>query len=149
MGLYREAPHARPVRGAIGVWCLPIGIARWARARGYIGPGRCPGNIEPLGKVIMAREGDTVRLSADGITVNGVAVPNSRLVARDSRGRPIAPTPFGTYVLQRGQVWLGSPYTNRSFDSRYYGPVPEIMLQAVVTPVWTIPLAGSATPAAR
>lgn len=149
IGLYREVPHARAVRGAIGVWCLPIGTARWARARGYIGPGGCPGNIEPLGKVVMAREGDTVRLAAAGITVNGVAVPNSRPVARDSRGRPITPAPFGTYVLQRRQVWLGSPYTNRSFDSRYYGPVPATMLLSVVRPVWTLPFHGSARDSAR
>ena len=149
MGLYRDVPHARPARGAIGVWCLPIGTARWARARGYIGPGPCPGNIEPLGKVIMAREDDTVRLSGDGIMVNGAAVPNSRPVARDSRGRPLTPVPSGTYVLQHGQVWLGSPYTDRSFDSRYFGPVPDAMLVSVVRPVWTVPLAGSSESARR
>lgn len=146
VGLYRDVPGAHLVRGAIGVWCLPIETAQWARARGYVGQGPCPGDIEPLGKVVMALEGDTVRLSADGITVNGVAVPNSQPVARDRRGRPIAPVPFGVYVLHPGQVWLGSPYTNRSFDSRYYGPVPAAMLQSIVRPVWTFPLAESSAP---
>lgn len=149
MGLYRDVSGRTPVRGAIGVWCLPTDVAQWARARGYIGPGRCPGNAEPLGKMVMAREGDTVRLSADGITVNGGAVPNSRPAARDSHGRPLAPAPLGTYVLRRREVWLGSPYTNRSFDSRYFGPIPDTMLLSIVRPVWTVPLADSSGSARR
>lgn len=144
MGLYRDVGSASPVRGAIGVWCLPLGVAQWARARGYIGGGSCPGNVEPLGKVVLAAVGDTVTLSADGITVNGVAIPNSRPAARDSRGRLLTPASFGTYILRRGEVWIGSPYTDRSFDSRYFGPVPDTMLLSVVRPVWTLPSHGSA-----
>lgn len=149
MGLYRDVPGGSPTRGAIGVWCLPINVARWARSRRYIGPGPCPGDIEPLGKVVMAREGDTVRLSPNGITVNGVTVPNSRPAARDSRGRALVPARLGTYVLGHGEVWLGSPYTDRSFDSRYFGPVPDTMLLSVVRPVWTLPFRGSAQDSAQ
>jgi conjugative transfer signal peptidase TraF len=137
-GIYREVPDARPTTGAIGVWCLPLETARWARERGYIGRGDCPGQTEAIGKVILASAGDTVGFSIYGVTLNGVPVPHSKPFDRDSRGRIVRHAPYRSYVLGDGEVWLWSPYAARSFDSRYFGPARIEQLCAVVRPLWTV-----------
>lgn len=138
-GIYRDVagPSARLERGATAVWCLPQATARWARERGYLNRGDCSGHAEPLGKVVLAIAGDTVDLSADGVRLNAAAVRRTALPTRDLHGRPTPHAPFGRYVLASGEVWLWSPYTTRSFDSRVFGPVPVSALVAVVRPVWT------------
>jgi type IV secretory pathway protease TraF len=42
----------------------------------------------------------------------------------------------GAYIVPKGMVWL---YGNepRSFDSKYYGPVPESNVLALLKPVIT------------
>ncbi len=72
---------------------------------------------------MLAAEGDTVRFATAGVVLNGRTVPNSRPLPSDAVGRPLPPARFGAYVLAAGEVWLWSPYTPRSFDSRYYGPL--------------------------
>lgn len=137
MGLYRDVRGAPPVRGAIGVWCVPPATAGWARGRGYLPRGDCPGDVQPIGKVVLAVGGDTIQFDTAGVVLNRVPMPNTRPHLRDAAGRPITPAPFGTYVLRPGDVWLWSPYTTRSLDSRYFGPVPVSTLVSVVRPVWT------------
>jgi len=145
-GIYRTT-HGMLVRGAIGMWCLPANVGVWARARGYLLQGSCPGGVEPIGKVVLGIERDTIRFMPAGLMVNGRPVPNSRPRLHDSRGRPLAPIGYGTYVLQEGEVWLGSPYTPLSFDSRYFGPVSNTALVSLVVPVWTtVPVVGSSVP---
>ena len=136
-GLYRDVRGAPPTRGTLGVWCQTPDVARWARERGYVGRGNCPGGVEAIGKAVLAVAGDTVRVTADGLTVNGVLAPHTRPLERDSRGRPMRRVPRGTYYVGADEVWLWSPHTGRSFDSRYFGAVPTGALVAVVRPVWT------------
>lgn len=156
LGVYQDVPSTALVRGAIGVWCLPREIARWAVARGYLGRGSCAGGAEPLGKVVLGMAGDTVQLTARGVILNGRAVPNSAPILIDSHGRRITPAPYRTYILGPGSVWLWSPYTSRSFDSRYFGSVPTTALISLVRPVWTTsllipapPLSAAASPLDR
>jgi conjugative transfer signal peptidase TraF len=137
IGLYREVPGARPTKGAIGVWCLPVETARWAKERGYLGRGSCPGEAEPIGKVVLATANDSVSFSATGLSLNGHDLTATTLPAMDSRGRPIPRMPYRRYTIPPGHVWLWSPYTARSFDSRIFGSVPEAALVVMVRQVWT------------
>lgn len=137
VGVYRMVPGT-PDRGTIGLWCLPRATAMAGRQRGYLAAGTCDGGAEPVGKVVLAVAGDTIHYSESGIALNGRAVPNTRPLAYDSRGRPLAHAPFGVYVLPRGAVWLWSPYSSASWDSRYFGPVSRSRLIALATPLWTI-----------
>lgn len=137
-GLYRIDRAAPLVRGAIGTWCLPEAWGKWARARRYLARGGCPGQAEPIGKVVLAMAGDTVDLGPQGLRLNGRVLPRTAPVLRDGRGRPLESAPFGRYVLSVGQVWLWSPYAQRSFDSRYFGPITASALISVVRPVWTV-----------
>ncbi|MEP6495556.1 MAG: conjugative transfer signal peptidase TraF [bacterium] len=137
-GLYRDV-HVATVRpGMLGIWCLPVDAARLARERAYVGRGSCPAGAEPVGKLVLAATGDSARFDSSGVRINGVVVPDTRPLARDSRGRALPHAVFRTYALAPDEVWLWSPYTPRSFDSRYFGPVLVTSLVVAVRPVWTM-----------
>jgi conjugative transfer signal peptidase TraF len=124
-------------RGSIVHVCLPPQVAAFARERGYLGPGSCAGGVRPLGKMVLAVGGDVVVLRPDGIRVNGVAIPHSATLPRDSRGRPLPHAPWGEYRLPAGELWLFSPYRRNAYDSRYFGPVKIERMISVLEPVWT------------
>ena len=141
-GIYQVVPSDSPAEllrpGAIGLWCLPPRTARWAAARGYLRPGSCATGVEPLAKVVLAMEGDTVDFDSRGVRVSDRPIANSKPLGRDVAGRALPLTPYGRYVLRAGEAWIWSPYSARSFDSRYLGPLSGSALVAIVRPVWII-----------
>ncbi|HYL04775.1 MAG TPA: conjugative transfer signal peptidase TraF [Thermoanaerobaculia bacterium] len=142
-GLYLEVPRrwlARaPARGDLVVACAPAAGAELARRRGYLPRGPCgagaAGGAAPLGKVVLAAAGDEVAFGPGGLAVNGRAVAASRPLPRDSAGRPLAHSPFGRFRLAPGEVWLFAPWHPRSYDSRYFGPVPAAAVRGWLVPV--------------
>lgn len=144
LGLYRvEAYHGEPLaRGALVTVCLAPGALTFARARNYLKPGPCPGEVEPLLKHVAALGGDRVDVSARGVTVNGRALPDSGRVAHDCAGRPLPHVRDGRYVLAPGTIWLYAP-APRSWDSRYFGAQPAVSIAGLAAPVLTV------TPPAR
>ena len=76
-------------------------------------------------KPVVASAGDIVEVSSRGITVNGVLLPNTAPKTKDSKGRPMQPWPSGQYRVSAGFVWVASSYNPWSFDSRYFGPIPD------------------------
>jgi conjugative transfer signal peptidase TraF len=124
-------------RGSIVNVCLRPKAAAFARERGYLGPGSCEGGVRPLGKMVLAVGGDVVVLRPEGIRVNGVSIPHSATLPRDSRGRSLPHASWGEYRLRAGQLWLFSPYRRNAYDSRYFGPVGVERLISVLEPVWT------------
>lgn len=123
-------------RGSIVLACLPPNVADFARARGYVPRGVCPGGTAPLGKLVLALAGDTVTVSADGLWVNGVLVPGSRARAWDNRGLSLGRTSFGQYLVRPGEIWLISHHP-LGYDSRYFGPLKVSSVRAVLRPLWT------------
>jgi conjugative transfer signal peptidase TraF len=137
MGLWRQAPDQAARPGDVVLLCLPKTPAtELGQARGYIAPGPCPTGQEILLKPIAAGAGDVVTVSPSGVSVNGQAFANSAQLAHDSRGRPLPDYPAGTYRVPAGEIWLVSPHNPRSFDSRYFGPVPASLVRSTVRPVW-------------
>ena len=135
VGLYLETGDA-PTRGSIVMACLPPDMARLARERSYVPRGvRCSGGTGPIGKMVLALAGDTVVVSASGLEVNGCPVPNSRPRPFDSRGRPLPNPRKGRYILRAGELWLASPYSLLSFDSRYFGAIAARSVLSVVRPI--------------
>jgi conjugative transfer signal peptidase TraF len=123
IGFYlRTAPH--PKRGQLVEVCLPHAWAEFGIARGYIRHSwRCPDDSEALGKIVAGMPGDTLWI--DPATV----------LPRDSMGRPM-PHYFGMQHLKPGEIWVyGS--ARKSFDSRYFGPVPMANVIANLRPLWT------------
>ena len=120
-------------------FCPVEPFASLSIARGYRESGVCRDGSAPLLKPVVASAGDTVELSARGISVNGVLLPNTAPLSKDTKGRPLQPWPFGRYLVADGMFWVISSYHPRSFDSRYFGPVPLDWVRNYVRPWITLP----------
>lgn len=136
LGLWRTSALSGLVnRGEAVTACLPEQVARLAMQRQYIGSGDCPDGSTPLVKTVAAIAGDVVRITRHGVAVNGEPIPRSAPLARDEAGRPLHAMPPGLYGVAPGTVWLLSGHDPRSFDSRYYGPIPLAGVRRVAHPV--------------
>lgn len=133
-GLYRErAPTPRALRrGAIVLACLPSEVAKFARARGYLPRGNCPGGTMPVGKIVTATAGDTVTICDSGIRINGALLARSLPLLLDHSHRSLPQLARGRYIVARGAIWLGSR-SDAGFDSRYFGAVPSSSIIATLT----------------
>src|SRR6266566_4524667 len=127
IGLYRVS-SAPPMRGAMVLACLPVDVAVFAKSRGYVPNGGCP----------SAMAGDSVEVTSEGLLLNGRPVRNTRPLAVDAAGRSLRRFPDGTYIVAQDEVWLYSPYSTRSFDSRYFGPLHVSSIRSRVLPLWTV-----------
>ena len=118
-------------------FCPPEPFASFALSRGYRNPGSCPDGGMPLLKPVVAIAGDLVEFSERGIAVNGHFFDNTAPLTTDSCGRPLTPWLFGNYRVAPGTVWVASSYSPKSFDSRYFGPIPVAAIQDHVRPMMT------------
>ncbi len=92
----------------------------------------------PVGKQVLATPGDTVTVTRGGLLLNGVAVLNSGALAVDRQGRPLPRLPLGRCVVGPAELWVVSPYSPFSFDSRYSGPVMAARVRGNLSPLWTV-----------
>ena len=83
----------------------------------------CPDGHAAMLKPVAARPGDTVMVTHDGIAVNGILLPNTKSYPFDNRHNSLHQWPEGRYVVQPGTLWVLSSYNDRSYDSRYFGPI--------------------------
>ena len=118
-------------------FCPAAPFSQLALARGYRDAGACPDGGAPLLKPIIAAASDQVDFSARGLVVDGTSIPNTAPLAVDTKGRPLNHWAFGRYTVPAGEVWVASSYNNRSFDSRYFGPIPATAIRSRVKPVLT------------
>ena len=118
-------------------FCLAGPLGRESYERGYRERGVCPDGGVPLLKPVLGRPGDTVRTTPEGIYLNHVLIRNSAPHAKDRHGRPLPIYPFGTYRIGPESVWTVSTYTDYSFDSRYFGPIPVEQIRHRLRPLWT------------
>ncbi len=136
-GIYRLVAGAPVRRGALVAACLPQMIAREGLTRAYLRPGDCPAGAEPVAKLIGALPGDAVTVEPGAVAVNGVKLRDSRTAVSDSAGRPLAHVPFGPRQVRSGEVWLFGFNDSRSWDSRYFGPVPIASIRGSLKPILT------------
>jgi conjugative transfer signal peptidase TraF len=111
----------------------PLSVEREYRGRST----SCLDHGEPLLKPIIAREGDAVEVSSEGISVNGTLIPNTVAKKTDTAGRILTAWPQGMYSVEAGTVWVVSRYNPRSFDSRYFGPIRVGQIKNHLQPLWT------------
>jgi len=123
--------------GKLVEFCPSEPFAHLALARGYRNAGVCPDGGAPLMKPIVASTGDQVDFSARGFAVNGMRIPKTAPLVADTKGRPLSHWAFGRYAVPAGVVWVASSYNPRSFDSRYFGPVPVTTLRSHLRPILT------------
>lgn len=138
-GIWKVTPLRKPVqRGQIVSICpVDTSVFQMAHSRQYLSWGPCPGGYISLLKPVCAVAGDQVVISRQGIAVNGIVLPNSTAATRDSAGRPLNPLQPGTYKVKPGTIWLVSNYP-KSFDSRYFGPLPSANILGTARPVWVM-----------
>jgi conjugative transfer signal peptidase TraF len=135
-GIYRIV-SGEPKRGDLVAACLPISIARLGLVRGYLRTGPCAGDAEPVGKIMGALPGDVVDVENGWVSVNGIGFARSRVSERDSAGRPLRHLPCGKYQVRANQVWLFGFNDRRSWDSRYFGPIPWANVRGKLEPIVT------------
>jgi conjugative transfer signal peptidase TraF len=123
--------------GVLVLACLPPEAARLALARGYLGAGDCPAGAEPVAKIVGALPGDTVDIKSGAVAVNGVWIPHSPTVARDSMNRPLEHTAWGRRTVMPGEVWLFGFNNPRSWDARFFGTVPISNVMGGLKPLIT------------
>ncbi len=135
LGLWRIEPlHRIVAAGDLVFVCPPITAAfEEARHRGYLRWGSCPGGVAPLIKMVAALPGQRVEIGAD-VVIDGEELTASDLRATDGEGRAIRPYTGG--VVPAAHLYLHSSYAS-SYDSRYFGPVPDSGLLGFARPVLT------------
>jgi conjugative transfer signal peptidase TraF len=139
-GLYCEITDAAHIAHEPAPYVFFCPDVRWPAMNGqpnYRTPMRsCPDGFAPLIKPVIAWPGDTVEVSTKGISVTGQRLPHTATMDRDSSGRRIHPFPAGRYVVQGEQLWVVSAYSPRSFDSRYFGPIPLKSVRSWIRPLF-------------
>ncbi|MBB6468798.1 conjugative transfer signal peptidase TraF [Aminobacter lissarensis] len=135
IGLWRIEAMERPVAvGDVVFICSPAtSLFKDAFSRGYLRRGLCPGGLAPLLKTIVAVAGQRVRIGED-VIIDGRPLALSRVRHKDGDGRRIAP--FAGGIIPSGYLFLHSPMAS-SYDSRYFGPIPETGLLGRASPVLT------------
>ncbi|MBM7321976.1 conjugative transfer signal peptidase TraF [Agrobacterium sp. S2] len=135
LGLWRIEELQRPVSFGDLVFLCPPMTATFTEAwrRGYLRRGLCAGGVAPLIKTVAALPGQRVEIT-DHVLVDGRLVPASSVWRTDGEGRAINPDAGG--VVPPHHLFLHSPFAS-SYDSRYFGPVPDSGLLGLARPVLT------------
>jgi conjugative transfer signal peptidase TraF len=129
LGLYWHQPLTQPLHiGQLVYVSVPAHVQRLVYERGYI-PQRAQ-----LVKQVFGLPGDSWCVSMkEGFVINGKKV--GELQTRDMRGELLPLWSPGCHQVALGHVLIGSSAL-RSFDSRYFGPVPQTTLLNEVEPLW-------------
>lgn len=135
LGLWRIEPlHRAVAAGDLVFVCPPITAAfEEALRRGYLRWGSCPGGVAPLIKTVAALPGQRVEIGVV-VVIDGKELPASNLRPTDGEGRAIRPYAGG--VVPAAHLYLHSSYAS-SYDSRYFGPIPDSGLLGLARPVLT------------
>jgi len=135
LGLWRIMAPQRPVEVGDLVFICPPATASFeeARRRGYVRRGLCPSGFAPLIKTVAALPGQHIEIGAN-VTVDGKPLASSIVRASDGEGREL--TPFTGGIVPPKNLFLHSSFAS-SYDSRYFGPVPDAGLLGLARPVLT------------
>ncbi len=138
LGLYAARPARSVPRGALVAAYAPAPVAHFMAVRRYL-PLRVP-----MLKQVAAIAGQRVCRAGTQVTIDGKPVAEAR--SFDRAGRPLSAW-HGCRIIAVGEVFLLNPASLDSFDGRYFGPVPERGIVAVLTPLWTSRSAPAVAPA--
>jgi conjugative transfer signal peptidase TraF len=135
LGIWRIEPIDRaPTVGDLVFICLPpTSQFEEARKLGYLRRGLCAGGFAPLIKTIAALPGQRIAIG-DTVEIDGAILDASRVRKDDGQGRPIIP--FSGGIVPPGYLFLHSSFAS-SYDSRYFGPVPDSGLLGLARPILT------------
>ena len=134
VGLWLDRPISSPLhRGMMISVCPPptVAVVKLFSENGTLPYGPCSEtNVALLLKPIRALPGDTVKIShGSPAKVNGIALSNT------TASESLPAWPDGEYTVQPGEVWLFSSYSEKSFDSRYFGTVSIDLVKGEAIPL--------------
>ena len=133
IGLWTEKPinPATIKRGTLISFCPPDSpIVRRVIELKTLVEGDCLNtNLAPFLKPVAAVSGDIVRLQ-EGMPARINGSPLLNTISRES----FPAWPDGEYKVKPGEVWVFSSYSDRSFDSRYFGPVSVDQIKGEAAP---------------
>lgn len=135
LGLWRIEVVRRSAEIGDLVFVCPPATAMFeeARRRGYLRRGLCAGGFAPLIKTVAALPGQNVEITHH-VVIDGRSLAGSVVRKTDGEGRPVTPYPGG--VVPTGHLYLHSSFVS-SYDSRYFGPVPDGNLLGLARPILT------------
>lgn len=129
VGVWKVNHYDRSVRvGEYVEVCPPnVKIVTDFIIAGILARGQCPSGSIPLLKIVAATKGDHVLITDNIIKINEQVVGPIL---------PAMPHQKGQFTVADNEVWLINT-DNRSFDSRYYGPVNTANIIGIATPIFT------------
>jgi len=135
LGLWRIEGLHRPVEaGDLVFVCPPVNpLFEQARQRGYLRRGLCAGGFAPLIKTAAALPGQHVEIG-DHVVIDGRPLYASVVRKTDGEGRAL--TPYTGGIVPPGHLFIHSSCAS-SYDSRYFGPVPDSGLLGLARPLLT------------
>jgi conjugative transfer signal peptidase TraF len=130
VGLYRlvEHPEGEFCRGMFVVFPVPKELHALVYGRRWMKNGI------PFLKELLGLAGDHVCVLSDRLEINGRYI--GPVFERDSQGQPLPQHP-GCFDVQAGTFFAASQTFEKSFDARYFGPLPLSQLQGEARPLWT------------
>lgn len=135
LGLWRIERAVAPIKvGDLVFICMPPGPElTLGLARGYLRAGLCPGGAGPLIKTVAALPGAHIEVGRF-VMIDGRPLGHSHIRRADAEGRALAI--HGGGIVPPGHLYLHSDYAG-SYDSRYFGPLPDVGLLGLARPVAT------------
>jgi conjugative transfer signal peptidase TraF len=130
VGFYRLIPHPESNyrRGMFVVFPVPPEMRELVYGRHWLRDGI------PLLKEVLGVGGDRVCVYADRFEINRQVL--GPVFAMD-RGENPLPQRRGCFEIQPGYFFAASQYFERSFDGRYFGPLPLAIVIGEARPLWT------------
>jgi len=130
VGFYQLIPHPESHyrRGMYVVFPVPQKKRELVYGRHWLRDGI------PLLKEILGLHGDRVCIYADRFEINSQFV--GPVFAVDRQGQSL-PQLRGCFEIQPGYFFAASRHFERSFDGRYFGPLPISVVTGEARPLWT------------
>ncbi len=98
----------------------------------------CADRLAPFLKRVAATPGQTVDLSINGVSVDGVELPKTAVKLVAANGKTLlVHFPFGRHTVAPNMIWVTDNSSPWAFDSRYYGPIPFYHVISGIKPVLT------------
>jgi conjugative transfer signal peptidase TraF len=128
-GIYRIVPNG----SRYAAICLPEAVLDTAQKAGlFVPPGECPDGREPILKsVYRATLAAPITFTPGGFIIGNRLLANTAAKLRSKTGEPLNHQAFGIYGTG---LWAISDYNPDSFDSRYFGPVPDSSVRYFAVP---------------
>jgi conjugative transfer signal peptidase TraF len=138
IGLWKIETLTRPLTsGDVIVVCPPYDVAAQALEKSYsptglLGSVYCPTGV-PFIKGVLATEGQRIQHTPQRLFIENSPVLFSQAAPHDGNGRELPQYKGG--VVPKGCVFVHA-YTGGSYDSRYFGPIPESGVLGLAKPVF-------------